>query len=164
MALSCVGTKPEVCLRADSTLRAEDVQAVLHSLVVAAGSGAETPDRFVQVVGADTTDPTDGRALVINPATVTRSGVSPDLLAHYLVWNRQCLLEDEPPSPTAQLVIEQLSDTLLARANLLDPSLIEDQAIARFLALPDSSQVEWIQKSLAASNSCSFASLPSPLS
>ncbi len=163
VALTCMGSGPEVCVRPESRAAARPVQKVLATLedTARAAGVPDLPGRFAQVV-ADDPNPEGARGFVLNPGAVQGSTADPTLLARYLVVDRACLGGEHAPDALAVGRLQVAEQLLLVRAGAVAPRQVADAALHAALGSPAAAQGRWLQAAFAAGASCAFHAVPPP--
>lgn len=152
---TCVGSRPEVCVAYEMTLRAEEIQGIFADIHDIAGSRAKLPLRYVHVAGYAEGSEAD-RQFELESYWL-KDQTAESVLTRYVVWNRACLLADDPPPSRAVDLLADLEMVLLHRLGQLHN---ESRLMDKFDRLPQHVQDQWIADSLAASNQCDFARIP----
>lgn len=157
-ALECAGAEPRVCVVAGGGVAAQEVQQVFASIHAAIDDRESLPHEYVQVVGG-ASPAAPGRQFVIQPDTVSNGRVIPERLVRYVVWNRECLMGDAPPTGEGLERVADLEAIITARLSAGDTTNL-DRVTRAFLKRPRVDQETWISAALAASDSCDFQSVP----
>lgn len=156
VARQCFGQAPEVCVIDESAAAGPAIQQALADLHHAAGSRAELPATYAQVVSGPA--PAGARAFVLSPGAVVDGRAVPDVLVTFVVWNHDCLSGDHAPPGRAIELISDLSVVLLSR---LEPDRPDPDRLTRlFDRLPPGEQDAWIAAALSASERCAFDEIP----